>query len=80
MVVSAPFFLQALLVGPYLEIESLDEWRGTFAEVSHAIYVSDRDKAFAEDICPDSSKWWDVGRPCDFKSLSNLVFDKLEQV
>jgi hypothetical protein len=80
VVVHTPYFLQKILLGPYHEGDELEELRDTLSGILHAITVSDRDKAFAEDICPNSTGWWDAGRACDFKSLSVLVTGKLEQV
>lgn len=80
VVVCPPFHLQAILLGPYMEMEDLQELRGMFLEISRSIKVSDRDMAFAESICPDFSDWWKPGRPCDYKSLSDLVTGKLEEV
>ena len=53
---------------------------GVLAEIGELLYVSDRDKRFAENVCPDSDSWWNEGRPCDFKSLKEIVDRKLEQV
>jgi hypothetical protein len=79
--VHTPYFLQKMLLGPYLEETALEELRGTFSNILHSIgTVSDRDQAFAEDVCPGMSGWWDDGRACDYRTLSNLATAKLEQV
>jgi hypothetical protein len=80
VVVHPPFFLQALLLGPYLEIDPIEQQKGMLMQILQSVHVTARDKAFAESICPDSDKWWDDGRSCDLKDLLDLTVDKLEQV
>ena len=58
----------------------MEEQAGILAQILETLFVSDRDKRFAENVCPNSDSWWNEGRPCDFKSLNEMVDEKLEEV